>query len=111
MEKRRKQERGKQRKQEIEIGKRKQEKETGNRKKETRERKKVFHIPGKFGERAQGKPGRVKKELPGKSVRYSLSFAMKRLSPFHSKNPHENSSVVNAKRSHGDFVPYYIISF
>ena len=66
MEKRRKQERGKQRKQEIEIGKRKQEKETGNRKKETRERKKVFHIPGKFGERAQGKPGRVKKELPGR---------------------------------------------
>ena len=47
---------------------RKQEKETGNRKKETRERKKVFHIPGKFGERAQGKPGRVKKELPGFSV-------------------------------------------
>ena len=75
MEKRRKQERGKQRKQEIEIGKRKQEKETGNRKKETRERKKVFHIPGKFGERAQGKPGRVKKELPGFSVEREKRFA------------------------------------
>ena len=78
MEKRRKQERGKQRKQEIEIGKRKQEKETGNRKRggrKKKERKKVFHIPGKFGERAQGKPGRVKKELPGFSVEREKRFA------------------------------------
>ena len=77
----------KQRKQEIETRKgkrkktrdrnRKKERETreGNKRKKREigkekeeERKKVFHIPGKFGERAQGKPGRVKKELPGFSV-------------------------------------------
>ena len=72
MEKRRKQERGKQRKQEIEIGKRKQEKETGNRKREGERKKKegVSHprevrgkSTGKAREGQKGAPWKITKNL------------------------------------------------
>ena len=70
MEKRRKQERGKQRKQEIEIGKRKQEKETGNRKREggrKKEERRCFT--------SQGSSGKEHRESQGGSKRSSLEKA------------------------------------
>ena len=65
MEKRRKQERGKQRKQEIEIGKRKQEKETGNRKREGERKKKegVSH-PREVRGKSTGKAREGQKGAP-----------------------------------------------
>ena len=68
MEKRRKQERGKQRKQEIEIGKRKQEKETGNRKRGGRKKERRCFT-------SQGSSGKEHRESQGGSKRSSLDSA------------------------------------